>query len=446
MKNYPLTIKIWLALSLVSLLLYLFFMIIFPLHVRNIFTTSLVDQPPPLKDHKPSIRNKIKATEREPLSHDPNIRQFTILEDGTVVPKQARKVLPATLLQIITEKAKSQQQPVQKYNFINGQMQLRYMIRKYEGDDLKFYQVSLQPRSDEDRIINSLWFKMMVFASIALIISWLASIFIARYLTRPLIQMAHHVKRIAGRDWHEPLQIENNDELGQLARSIESMRQQLVRQEEAQQTMLQNVSHELKTPVMIIRSYAQALRDGIYPKEDLAGSIQVIDEEGARLEKLVKQLLYLTKLEYLSMQDVEYSKLYLHELIENIVERMRYQRPEVKWELDLPPVDIQVDEEKWQVLIENILDNHLRYAASILQITLAVDNNKLIIRFWNDGLKIDHQVLEQLFKPFQKGRQGKFGLGLAIAQRIVKMYQGEINMYNEKNGVCSIVKIPVDKL
>ncbi|MCG6197942.1 sensor histidine kinase, partial [Anoxybacillus sp. LAT_38] len=76
-----------------------------------------------------------------------------------------------------------------------------------------------------------------------------------------------------------------SDEIGRLARSIERMRERLVRQDEAQQAFLQDVSHELKTPVMVIRSYAQSILDGIYPRGDLQGSVQVIDSEAERLEK-----------------------------------------------------------------------------------------------------------------------------------------------------------------
>jgi two-component system sensor histidine kinase CssS len=337
-----------------------------------------------------------------------------------------------------------------RYDYITGQVRYRYVIRKDEVYGRPFYQVSILAKSDENIFVQKMLLQFMLFAGGALVISWFASLFIARYLTGPLIQMEHHVKRIAGRDWHEPLQVKYNDEFGQLAQSIESMRRQLIQQEEIQQAMLQNISHELKTPVMVIRSYAQAMQDGFYPSGSMAGSIQIIDDEGARLEKIIKQLLYLTRLEYMSAQKPVHTAINLHEFIKDIIERMRYQRPEIEWDMILQPVEIEGDEEKWRVIIENVLDNHLRYALSRLKITLTVEEqeNRISIQIFNDGSKVDPHVLEQIFQPFQKGREGKYGLGLTIAQRIVKMYQGEINVYNVHDDiyqVCTDIKIPLLK-
>lgn len=194
---------------------------------------------------------------------------------------------------------------------------------------------------------------------------------------------------------------------------------------------------------MVIRSYAQAIQDGVYPKGDLSGSIQVIDEEGERLEKLVKQLLYLTRLDYLATQIPVQKEIKLDQLIEKIVERVYLQRPEITWQIDLQPVTCEGDEETLRTMIENLLDNHLRHAASRLEITLEQNRTEIILCFWNDGSKIEPHILAQMFQPFQKGREGKFGLGLTIVQRIVKMYQGQINLKNERNGVSSTVILPL---
>ncbi|WP_424659418.1 sensor histidine kinase [Desulfofundulus sp.] len=367
------------------------------------------------------------------------------MDDGTTIPAQAGQVFSSSFIQEIMRNARSQQTSVKLYEYRRGQETVRYVIRKNVVYGRPLYQVKLIRKSEEDRLINSLLFNFMVFAGIALIVSWFASLFIARYLTRPLVQMERHVKRIANRNWHEPLDVKRGDEIGRLARSIEVMRQQLVRQDEMQQSILQNISHELKTPVMVIRSYARAIQDGVYPKGDLAGSIQVIDEEGARLEKLVKQLLYLTRLDYLATREQVQKEVKLDRLVENVVQRLSPQRPEVSCQLDLQPVSMTGDEDVLRVMVENLLENHLRYAVSRLEISLGLSGEKteIVLSFWNDGSRIEPHILEQLFQPFHKGREGKFGLGLTIVQRIVKMYHGQIYLENERGGVSSTVKIPL---
>ncbi|MDQ0285107.1 two-component system sensor histidine kinase CssS [Desulfofundulus luciae] len=452
MKKISLTVKMWLALSLVSLLVYVIVILIMPFLIRNFFTVSMMGpQAPPERPPEKNARGGNIAPGPSPGPSvlgrpDFRIRDFIVLADGTTIPAEVKQMFSSSFIQEILQNAVSQQTSTHLYEYDRGQEKIRYVIRKEQAYGRPLYRVALIRKSEEDRFIKTLLFNFMVFTGIALIISWFASLFIARYLTRPLIQMEKHVKRIAGRNWHEPLDVKRGDEIGRLARSIEIMRRQLVRQDEMQQSMLQNISHELKTPVMVIRSYAQAIQDGVYPKGDLAGSIQVIDEEGARLEKLVKQLLYLTRLDYLATRERVQKEVKLNTLVENIVQRLCPQRPEISCQLDLQPVSISGDEEVLRVMIENLLENHLRYAVSRLEISLGLSDEKteMVLSFWNDGSRIEPHILDQLFQPFHKGREGKFGLGLTIVQRIVKMYRGEINLKNERGGVSSTVKIPIE--
>ncbi|MEW5954582.1 MAG: HAMP domain-containing sensor histidine kinase [Bacillota bacterium] len=436
MKNLSLTVKIWLAISLVSLFLYLVVILVMPTLIRNFLTDKLMEPP------VPPPRSKISES-LTPRGFQ--IRGFIMLEDGTTLPSEARQALPGAFLIEIQQNAKAQQAPKQLYQITGGQPNMRYVIEKNMADGQPLYQIMFIKKPEEDQHVRRLLFNVMLYAGLAMIISWLAAILIVRYLTRPLTQIKQHVKRIANRNWHEPLNIKQKDEFGQLAESIDSMRRQLIQQDEMQQSMLQNISHELKTPVMVIRSYTRAMQDGIYPKGDLTGSIRVIDEEGERLEKLIKQLLYLTRLDYLATRDKARGDIRLDQLIEKIAQRMDLQRPEITWQLDLRPVTVKGDEETLRAMIENLLDNHLRHAASVLTITLQVNSEKkeVSLKFWNDGSQVEPHLLDQIFRPFQKGREGRFGLGLTIVQRILKIYQGRITVANEGAGVATTVAIPL---
>jgi len=443
MKNLTLTVKIWLAISLVSLFLYLLVFLLMPTFIHKYFTDTLMEP------HGASKRNI--ATEPLPSYlklRGLTVRSFIILEDGSTLPANAGKVFSASLLQEIKQNAESQQSSKGLYESTEDQAHIRYAIRKDTVYGHPLYQVTFLQKSEEEHFVSTFLYNIMPYVGIALVISWFASLLLVRYLTRPLVQMQQHVKHIANRNWHEPLAVKRGDEIGQLAASIETMRQQLVQQDEAQQSMLQNISHELKTPVMVIRSYAQAMQDGVYPKGDLAGSIQVIDEEGERLEKLVKQLLYLTRLDYLSTRNPVQEKVHLDKLIEKIVQRMHLQRPEINWQSELQPVTVEGDVDTLRVMIENLLDNHLRHAVSRLEIALQADSEKsaMVLTIWNDGSKIEPHVLQQIYQPFQKGREGKFGLGLTIVQRILKIYQGHITLENERNGVSSKIQIPLKNM
>ncbi|MBO8137719.1 MAG: HAMP domain-containing histidine kinase [Desulfotomaculum sp.] len=433
MKNLSLTVKIWLALSLVSLILYVFVLLIMPPLIRNFFTNTLME-PPVL----PPPKNEIEG-------RGFHVRSFIMLEDGTTLPPDAQRAFPPSFLKEIKQNAELQQSPRQLYESKNKQTGIRYVIVKNMAYGKPLYRVMFLRKPEEDLFVKTFLFDIMLYVGAALLVSWFVSLLIVRYLTRPLTIMEKHVKLIADRNWHEPLDIKRNDEIGKLAKSIDTMRRQLIQQDESQQSMLQNISHELKTPVMVIRSYAQAMQDGVYPRGDLKGSIQVIDEEGKRLEKMIQQLLYLTRLDYLAAKNPVYGNVCLKNLIEEITQRLNLQRPEITWQLSLQPVTVKGDEDTLRVMIENLLDNHLRYAASKLEIILDVNSeqSEVILKFWNDGSQIDPHIINDIFKPFRKGRKGKYGLGLTIVERILKMYQGKIELLNEKNGVSTIVKIPL---
>jgi two-component system sensor histidine kinase CssS len=257
--------------------------------------------------------------------------------------------------------------------------------------------------------------------------------------------MEEHVRRIANREWYEPLECDRNDEIGLLGKSIERMRERLVYQNEAQQSFLQYISHELKTPVMVIRSYAQAIADGVFPRGGLEGSINVIDEEASHLEKRIKDLLYLTKLDYIFTLEPRFETINIDELIDNIVELLRWQRPELEWNLDTKELTIIGDIEQWKIALENILDNQIRYAQSKICIKVSEDideQNSILIKIGNDGPPIEAGLFDKLFVKYEHGYKGQFGLGLAIVGQIAAHHNAKVWAANETAGVYFYIQIP----
>ena len=97
------------------------------------------------------------------------------------------------------------------------------------------------------------------------------------------------------------------------------------------------------------------------------------------------------------------------------------------------------EEEPWRVVIENLLDNSLRYAKSVVRITLK-DN---LLEVFNDGENIEKDRLDKLFKPYEKGNKGKFGLGLSIVKKVTETYGYTVTGENMKDGV--VFRIYTDK-
>ena len=191
-------------------------------------------------------------------------------------------------------------------------------------------------------LVKTLFKRLTIMMGIAFLLSWLPSLGIARYLTRPLVTLEKQVGKLANRDWKDPIKLEREDEIGRLGKSVEQLRPQLLLQDEAQQSFLQNISHELKTPVMVIQSYIQAIKDGIFHKGDLTRTLQTLEEESARLQTLIHNLLYLTKLEYLATHNPTREIFEMDKLIKDVVKTSLAPK-RIGLELKLSPVMVNGD-------------------------------------------------------------------------------------------------------
>ncbi|MBA2940135.1 HAMP domain-containing histidine kinase [Paenibacillus sp. CGMCC 1.16610] len=390
-----------------------------------------------------SIATKVMSPFTATLSA-PAIRHFTI--SGTQESLALSKAFTSgePFMQAMEQDAFAQKQPVAKYTTIIDKKSIFYVIRKELVQGQPSFIVSYAWGNYRNDLVMTMFGRLMLMMVGLIVISWLPCLIIARYFTRPLVQMEQHVGRMAERDWHDPIETGRKDEVGRLAKAIEAMRQRLVRQDKAQQFFLQHTSHELKTPVMVIRSYAQSILDGVFPKGTLGESLGVILKEGERLEKRIRDLLLLNKLNYVTAREKPFRPFELHEVIEDVVERLRYRRPEIEWEIELPPATLHGDPDQWKIALENMLDNQLRYAKSGIRILLtppshgdgkeaAAGFSRLQIS--NDGPPLDQAIADSLFEPFRSGGDGQFGLGLAIVKQIMDHHGMMVRAANERGGV-----------
>jgi two-component system sensor histidine kinase CssS len=203
--------------------------------------------------------------------------------------------------------------------------------------------------------------------------------------------------------------------------------------------MYQNISHDFKTPLTVIKSYVEAVEDGVEDKEK---ALSVIKEQTDKLEKKVYSLLYLNKLEYLKEKKQDtYEIIDISKVINSSIDKFKHQRKDVKITSSIDKSKFTGTYDLWETIIDNILNNFIRYADKEIKIT--VKNNKIIL--YNDGPHIDESLKEDLFNPFKKGIKGQFGLGLSIVKKTLILLNCDISIENNKKGISFVIKKGVKK-
>ena len=225
------------------------------------------------------------------------------------------------------------------------------------------------------------------------------------------------------------------DELYVLDKTVEDMRIYLKEKEEYKNQMYQNISHDFKTPITVMKSYVEAYEDGIYSEKKI---YEVIKEQLKKLEIKVHSLLYLNKISYIEERKENLNVQYdIRNTINAAVDKFKVSRPDVRFVLNIDKKNtiFRGSADMWEAIIDNILGNFIRYAKNKISIT--VKNNKIIL--YNDGENIDENVLNNIFTPYKKGVNGVFGLGLSIVKKTLHFLNYDISIENVKNGVKFII-------
>ena len=284
-----------------------------------------------------------------------------------------------------------------------------------------------------NNIVNA---NMLVAIALFIILTvWVTTIIV------PLNQIKAYITKIKN-DEPAELNISRRDEIGEVAEALREMDLELQKQSREKQEMIQNISHDLKTPIATIRSYGESIKDGVYPYGSLEKSIDVIIEHADRLEKKVRSLIALNKMDYLLDDCPEGDTLNMNDVVDKVLLSLKVIRPEISFERECDRgVLFHGDEDPWRIVVENLVDNALRYADTVIRLELHPGELKVI----NDGQPISEDRLSKLFKPYEKGTDGQFGLGLSIVYKIVTTYGYRIAAENLANGVCFRIWKELDK-
>ncbi|WP_078552612.1 sensor histidine kinase [Bacillus alkalicellulosilyticus] len=445
MIRVNLTQRIWLSFISLIVLVGLSIIIIYPISIKGTLTEETyriieLEQARlnPYHNIEPPQSELDFIEQREAVrsvGHVFIINYYGSVLGGDRIPQEVLREMGVNALQ--------QESTSRRYELTYGGATLFYIISKMktaDGEDV--FAISYMWDTYRDQMVNKLWERLMYILLLTSALSLLPAIYLKHYLKQPLIILGNHFEQIAKRNWQEPFKWEGDEDFQKLSDQFEQMRQNLMRYDRAQKTFIQHASHELKTPIMVIKSYAQATKDSILPKENLEKTMDVIIQESHRMERRVKDMIYYTKLDSLKDEKPNHEAIVFGEIAFQIEERFRMQREDISFIIEGADVEFQGDYEQLQVILENFIENGLRYALSKIWIIAEYIDQEVHISVENDGEHIPDGDLVTIFAPFHKGNKGQFGLGLAIVKRIAELHGGYPFVVNRENGVRFTVVLP----
>lgn len=324
-----------------------------------------------------------------------------------------------------------------------------------------FVTASLQP---VDEAISMLSSYIPLFLGFAIGLSVLIALVYSKTVSRPIIKITQTANRMANMDFSVKEETSREDELGVLSSSINTLSGNLenvlgelksansklkedyeneIRQETVRRDFIANASHELKTPLGVIKSYVEAVRDNIKSqKRDYY--FDVIMDETSKMDDLIMQMLALAKIDAdntkLDIKTIDMNKV-IGEVVRRFSGRLSDKDLDIKVLGEFSMID--ADSEKIHQVLYNFIDNAVKYSTpkSDITITGIKKEDKLRIEFANCSEPIDEASLENVWNRFYKidtshNRQTEgSGLGLAIVKSILDMHGFSYGVYTIDGGV-----------
>lgn len=273
---------------------------------------------------------------------------------------------------------------------------------------------------------------LIVFPVVAITIFIITLILVVwnNHLVNKISKIKEKVDNIDNNEYEHDYTFKIDDEVNSLIKSVEYMRKEINSKEEYKTNMYQSLSHELKTPIAVISSYVEAVNDKVVSYEE---AIDTIDEEIKILSKDVNKILELNKLNYLKeSNEIKDEKIDVTELLNDLVKKYKLQRRDVEWRINIEKENIlRGTYDIWKLVFDNIFGNFVVYADKCIEVTIK-DNT---LEFYNDGERIEDDLINDVFTQYRKGIKGKFGLGLSIVKKSVELYGYKITVENKDKGV-----------
>ncbi|MGW6149977.1 sensor histidine kinase [Bacillus mycoides] len=317
-----------------------------------------------------------------------------------------------------------------------------------------FAMTSLQPVDEAVQMIKDYYVYLIIFVLILIV---LISFYYSNKIAKPLLQINDTTKKIAGLDFSETIPITTKDEIGDLSQNINTLSKALhsyinqLQQDIEKEKQLENtrkefiagVSHELKTPLSIMKSCISILEDGVASnKKDYY--FKAMSKEVDKMDMLIIDMLELAKFES-GTYKMEMDVFHIDEMIDYICEQLTSDitAKQLHVHKQLSKIEVVANPHRIEQVVTNFITNAIRYTPEQENIIISTieENERVKVCVENKGAHIELEHLEKIWDRFYRGdtsrqrSKGGTGLGLAISKNILELHDAEYGVSNTEDGV-----------
>lgn len=329
------------------------------------------------------------------------------------------------------------------YKLINSRFDNKIIMYglKLDNDYYVIVNASLEPL---DSTISILASQMIYVTIVVFLLSFLISYYISKKISKPIINLNEVAKKMAKGD-HNINYDTNTDieELNSLAVTLNAANEELAKTDELRRELMANVSHDLKTPLTMIKAYAEMVRDLTYnTPEKRESNLNTIIEETDRLNLLVNDMLELSKMQS-NVVELNPEKFDLNKLIETVIGRFSYLEETQGYIFEYHSISkaiVNADKRKIEQVIYNLIGNATNYVGKDKKVivNLKEEKNNYLVEVIDHGPGIDEEELNLIWDKYyridKKHKRNNIGtgLGLSIVKNIFMMHKMKYGVKSKK--------------
>lgn len=336
------------------------------------------------------------------------------------------------------------EQKEKTYIFENERFKNKVLVygKKLGVDTYLFLSTSLEPLNKTANILAHQLFYVTI---IVFILSFVIAYFISRHISNPIVKISKISKKIAKGEIQTQFETEEDlQELNELVTSLNEMKEELAKTEDLRRDLMANVSHDLKTPLTLIKAYAEMVRDLHYNDEEKrCQSLNTIIEETDRLTVLVNDILALSK-EEANVETLEMEEIDLVKEIQTILTRYDVLKQQENYNFIFKhpkSVKIKADKKKLEQVIYNLINNAINYTGEDkkIYITILDEEKTYRVEIKDTGKGIKEEDLPHIWEKYYKSNKNHqrnhygTGLGLSIVKNILEHHHFKYGVESKKN-------------